>query len=276
MEAANKQVEAAKKQTDAANKTDKQTDASKVTFQDPVKANYRVTSPYGMRVHPIKKVRKMHTGIDQAAPIGTDIHASAKGVVKSVTGTANDRKGYGLMVTLKHDNGYETRYPHLSKAQVKVGQAVEKGQRIAKMGSSGSSTGSHLHFEVLKNGKRLDPAFALKRGGSYSPSVGGYETTRGTGALASQGTVKANTDKAVFDHYKQQEAYWKNRNVDDKSQHLDEQRHEQAIEFIKELREKSHEAISEFYKTAGVNGIEGLIARNPAELTLDLSSATLD
>lgn len=277
VEAANKQVEAAKKQTDAANKTDKQTDAAKVTFQDPVKANYRITSQYGMRIHPIKKVRKMHTGIDQAAPIGTDIHASAKGVVKSVTGTANDRKGYGLMVTLKHDNGYETRYPHLSKAQVKVGQVVEMGQRIAKMGSSGSSTGSHLHFEVLKNGKHLDPAFALKRGGSYSASVGGYETTRGTGSYsASQGTVKANTDKAALDYYKQQEAYWKNRNVDGKSQHLDEQRHEQAIEFIKELREKSREAISEFYKTAGVNGIEGLIARNPAELTLDLSSATLD
>ena len=273
VEAANKQVEAAKKQTDAANKTDKQ---AKVTFQDPVKANYRITSPYGMRIHPIKKVRKMHTGIDQAAPIGTDIHASAKGVVKSVTGTANDRKGYGLMVTLKHDNGYETRYPHLSKALVKVGQSVEKGQHIAEMGSSGSSTGSHLHFEVLMNGKRVDPAFALKGGGSYSASVGGYETTRGTGALASQGTVKANTDKAVSDYYKQQEAYWKNRNVDGKSQHLDEQRHEQAIEFIKELREKSSEAISEFYKTAGVNGIEGLIARNPAELTLDLSSATLD
>lgn len=265
MEAANKQVEAAKKQTDAADKTDTQ---AKVTFQDPVKANYRLTSPYGMRIHPIKKVRKMHTGIDQAAPIGTDIHASAKGVVKSVTGTANDRKGYGLMVTLKHDNGYETRYPHLSKALVKVGQAVEKGQHIAEMGSSGSSTGSHLHFEVSKNGKRLDPAFALKRGGSYSASVGGYETTRGTGALASQGTVS--------DYYKQQEAYWKNRNVDGKSQHLDEQRQEQAIEFIKELREKSREAISEFYKTAGVNGIEGLIARNPAALTLDLSSATLD
>lgn len=273
VEAANKQVEAAKKQTDAANKTDKQT---KVTFQDPVKANYRITSPYGMRVHPIKKVRKMHTGIDQAAPIGTDIHASAKGVVKSVTGTANDRKGYGLMVTLKHDNGYETRYAHLSKALVKVGQAVENGQHIAEMGASGGVTGSHLHYEVLKNGKRLDPAFALKRGGSYSASVGGYETTRGTGALASQGTVKANTDKAVLDHYKQQEAYWKNRNVDGKSQHLDEQRHEQALEFIKELREKSHEAISEFYKTAGVNGIEGLIARNPTTLTLDLSSATLD
>lgn len=273
MEAANKQVEAAKKQTDAADKTDKQ---AKVTFQDPVKANYRITSPYGMRMHPIQKVRKMHTGIDQAAPIGTDIHASAKGVVKSVTGTANDRKGYGLMVTIKHDNGYETRYAHLSKALVKVGQAVEKGQHIAETGSSGGSTGSHLHFEVLTNGKRLDPAFALKRGGSYSASVGGYETTRGTGALASQGTVKANTDKAVLDYYKQQEAYWKNRNVDGKSQHLDEQRHEQAIEFIKELREKSREAISEFYKTAGVNGIEGLIERNPATLTLDLSSATLD
>lgn len=273
VEAANKQVEAAKKQTDAANKTDKQ---AKVTFQDPVKANYRITSPYGMRMHPIKKVRKMHTGIDQAAPIGTDIHASAKGVIKSVTGTANDRKGYGLMVTIKHDDGYETRYAHTSKALVKVGQAVEKGQHIAEMGSSGGSTGSHLHYEVLKNGKRLDPAFALKRGGSYSASVGGYETTRGTGALASQGTIKANTDKAVLDYYKQQDAYWKNRNVDDKSQHLDEQRHEQAIEFIKELREKSREAISEFYKTAGVNGIEGLIARNPATLTLDLSSATLD
>ena len=273
MEAANKQVEAAKKQTDAADKTDKQ---ANVTFQDPVKANYRVSSTYGMRMHPIKKVPKMHTGIDQAAPIGTDIHASAKGVVKSVTGTANDRKGYGLMVTIKHDNGYETRYAHLSKTLVKVGQAVEKGQHIAEMGSSGGSTGSHLHFEMLKNGKRLDPAFAQKRGGSYSASVGGYETTRGTGALASQGTVKANTDKAVLDYYTQQEAYWKNRNVDGKSQHLDEQRHEQAIEFIKELSEKSREAISEFYKTAGVNGIEGLIARNPATLTLDLSSATLD
>ena len=273
MEAANKQVEAAKKQTDAADKTDKQ---AKVTFQDPVKANYRITSPYGMRMHPIKKVRKMHTGIDQAAPIGTDIHASAKGVVKSVTGTANDRKGYGLMVTIKHDDGYETRYPHLSKALVKVGQAVEKGQHIAEMGSSGASTGSHLHFEMLKNGKRLDPAFALKRGGSYSASVGGYETTRGSGRVGTQGTVNSGSDKAVLDYYKQQEAYWKNRNVDGKSQHLDEQRHEQALEFIKELREKSREAISEFYQTAGVNGIEGLIARNPATLTLDLSSATLD
>ena len=127
-----------------------------------------------------------------------------------------------------------------------------------------SSTGSHTHFEVSKNGERLNPAFALKRGGSYSASVGGYETTRGTGALASQGTVKSNTDKSVVDYYKQQEAYWKNRNVEGKSQHLDEQRNEQALEFIKELREKSREAISEFYKTAGVNGIEGLIARNPA------------
>ena len=272
-EAANKQVEAAKKQTDAVSKAGSQ---GTVTFQDPVKANYRITSPYGMRMHPIKKVRKMHTGVDQAAPMGTDIHASAKGVVKSVTGTANDRKGYGLMVTLKHDDGYETRYAHLSKALVKVGQAVEKGQHIAEMGSSGASTGSHTHFEVSKNGKRLNPAFALKRGGSYSASVGGYETTRGTGALASQGTVKSNADKSAVDYYKQQEAYWKNRNVEGKSQHLDEQRNEQALEFIKELREKSREAISEFYKTAGVNGIEGLIARNPATLTLDLSSATLD
>jgi len=140
------------------------------------------------------------------------------------------------MVTLKHDDGYETRYAHLSKALVQVGQAVEKGQHIAEMGSSGRSTGSHTHFEVSKNGKRLNPAFALKRGGSYSASVGGYETARGTGALASQGTVKSNADKSVVDYYKQQEAYWKNRNVEGKSQHLDEQRNEQALEFIKELR----------------------------------------
>jgi len=117
------------------------------------------TSGFGNRSDPFRKKRAFHSGIDFAAPIGTPIHASAGGkvVFSGVLG------GYGKTVEISHGAGLVTRYAHLSKLLVKKHQIVEPGQLIAKMGSTGRSTGPHLHFEILKDGHFVDPALYLKR-----------------------------------------------------------------------------------------------------------------
>lgn len=123
-------------------------------FKFPLASYTRISSPYGYRIHPITGTRKLHTGIDYAAPHGTAIYAAEDGVVLT-SGWVN---GYGYTVTINHGGGYVTLYAHCSKLLVSAGQSVVAGQTIAKVGSTGNSTGNHLHFEVKVNGKAVDPA----------------------------------------------------------------------------------------------------------------------
>lgn len=117
----------------------------------------RLSSGFGIRVHPISKRRRLHAGIDIAAPTGTPIVAAAPGVVIS----SGWRGGYGNAVVIDHGGGLSTLYGHCSRLLVKAGQRVTQGQRIALMGSTGYSTGPHLHFETRINGKPVNPLSRL-------------------------------------------------------------------------------------------------------------------
>ena len=112
-----------------------------------------VSSQYGWRMHPIFKTRKFHSGIDIDAPMGSTVVAAASGTVI----TAAYDSGYGYYVVVSHANGLSTLYAHNSSLSVKVGQKVSQGQQVAISGSTGFSTGPHLHFEVLKNGATTNP-----------------------------------------------------------------------------------------------------------------------
>lgn len=114
----------------------------------------RLTSKYGMRLSPIKKDKRvMHKGIDIGAKTGTPIHAVRGGTVR----VAGDRGGYGNVVIIDHGEGLSTTYAHCNSLNVKTGQKVSANQVIATVGSTGNSTGPHLHFEVRQNGKAIDP-----------------------------------------------------------------------------------------------------------------------
>ncbi len=113
----------------------------------------RVASGYGMRVHPILKYRKMHNGMDFTAPPGTPIYATGDGTVTKV-GLGS---GYGKMVIIEHGFGYKTYYAHMSKYNTKVGRKVKRGEIIGYVGNTGLSSGPHLHYEVWKNGKVVNP-----------------------------------------------------------------------------------------------------------------------
>ncbi len=128
--------------------------AEKVPLVLPLKSPYRLTSPYGPRWG------RMHKGLDMAAPYGTPIYAPADGVVVF----AGWSKGYGRLTRIRHEFGIETRYAHQAKIRVKVGQRVSRGERIGDMGSSGRSTGSHVHYEIRVNGKATNPMKFIKAG----------------------------------------------------------------------------------------------------------------
>lgn len=118
-----------------------------------------LSSRYGRRTDPFTGKVAWHNGIDMAGKRGSDIISVAAGVVV----WAENRGGYGLLVEINHGNGYVTRYAHNQDIVVKVGDVVTRGQTIAKMGSSGRSTGPHTHFEVLKDGKSQDPVKYIYR-----------------------------------------------------------------------------------------------------------------
>ncbi len=110
-------------------------------------------SGFGVRIHPVYKIRKMHSGIDFTAPIGTPIYATGDGRVEAVGMDG----GYGRRVVIDHGYSYKTLYGHMSKFEVKPGQQVKRGDLIGHVGNSGTSTGPHLHYEVHKNGQPVNP-----------------------------------------------------------------------------------------------------------------------
>lgn len=114
----------------------------------------RISSFYGFRRDPMRGVPTMHTGIDFAGPIGTPIYSTGDGIVIEAGYSFN---GYGNEVIVDHGFGYKTRYAHLHKINVKAGQRVKRAEMIATLGSSGKSTGPHLHYEVIVRGKPVNP-----------------------------------------------------------------------------------------------------------------------
>ncbi len=114
----------------------------------------RVASGFGYRIDPIYKTPKMHTGLDFTAATGTPIYATGNGLV---TEAVYDHSGYGRHVIINHGYGYKTLYAHMVKIKVREGKRVRRGEVIGWVGSSGKSTGPHLHYEVIKNGKKINP-----------------------------------------------------------------------------------------------------------------------
>ena len=132
--------------------------AQKAPFANPVQNAFRFTSQFGFRRDPKTGGRRMHSGVDFAAGMGTPLYATADGVVIH----SGWQSGYGRLVKIQHEFGIETRYAHLSKLRVKVGQRVSRGQRIGDMGASGRVTGVHLHYEVRVGGKAVNPMIYIK------------------------------------------------------------------------------------------------------------------
>ncbi|TJY42043.1 hypothetical protein E5161_12365 [Cohnella pontilimi] len=126
----------------------------------PLHTSYRLSSPFGYRIHPITGAKKLHTGLDMAAPQGTPIYAAESGVVL----VAQWWSGYGNCIIINHGGGLWTLYGHIKNGGILVekGQTVKRGEKIALVGSTGNSTGPHLHFEVRKNETPVDPAPYLK------------------------------------------------------------------------------------------------------------------
>ncbi len=151
--------------------------AKKFLVRKPVN-NAIMRSGFGSRRHPILGYVKMHTGVDWATPYGTPIFASGNGVVE----TAGWEGGYGKYVKLKHNNGYETAYGHMSAFAkgLEPGKRVRQGQVIGFVGSTGQSTGAHVHYEILVNGRFVDPMrIKLPRGRSLDgPMIAGFEKER--------------------------------------------------------------------------------------------------
>lgn len=116
----------------------------------------RISAFYGYRIHPIYKTKIFHEGIDFSAPTGTDVYAAGDGVVVQNT---RSNYGYGNILKIDHGYGYMTVYAHLHKNLVRRGQKVKRGQVIGKVGSTGLSTGPHLHYEVRKNDRRVNPIY---------------------------------------------------------------------------------------------------------------------
>lgn len=112
-----------------------------------------LTSGFGMRTHPLLDMRRMHAGVDLAAPMGSPIVAPSDGVVRF----ANWRGGYGMFIDVDHGGGIETRYGHMSRLNVTAGQRVRAGDVLGFVGSTGLSTGPHLHYEVRVNGQPVNP-----------------------------------------------------------------------------------------------------------------------
>lgn len=127
--------------------------AAKVPFAIPVRQAFRFTSGFGVRRDPKTGGRRAHNGVDLAGPRGTPVNATADGVVVF----AGRQSGFGNLIKIRHDFGFETFYAHLNKIHVKVGDRIARGEHIGDMGNTGRSTGTHLHYEVRQSGKPVNP-----------------------------------------------------------------------------------------------------------------------
>jgi murein DD-endopeptidase MepM/ murein hydrolase activator NlpD len=152
----------------------------------------RMSSGYGIRVHPITNDKRAHKGIDYAAPTGTPIRTVGDGVVEF----AGTQRGYGNVIEIKHRDGKSTLFAHLSRIDVKKGQNVEQGSLIGAVGSTGFSTGPHLHFEFRVDGEHRDPLTLVAEGGGAAPLTAAsklvFDKTSALmrGQLAQAATVK--------------------------------------------------------------------------------------
>jgi hypothetical protein len=126
----------------------------KPVIEDALKRKMKSLSGYGIRLHPVHKVKKLHTGIDFTAPRGTPIQATGDGRVIRVE---NRKSGYGKNIVIDHGYGFTSLYAHMQKVNVKEGDTVTKGQQIGEVGSTGTSTAPHCHYEVRINGRAVNP-----------------------------------------------------------------------------------------------------------------------
>jgi murein DD-endopeptidase MepM/ murein hydrolase activator NlpD len=148
-------VNVARAQLDRLNRT-----LAAVPVRRPVMSEIDMTSGFGVRIDPFLNRPAMHTGLDFRGNIGDPIRATANGTVTH----AGWAGGYGNMVEIDHGNGMSTRYGHLSEIETNVGQAIRTGQVIGRLGSSGRSTGPHLHYETRVDGEAVDPERFLRVG----------------------------------------------------------------------------------------------------------------
>lgn len=128
----------------------------KPTIKPVSKKDYRrISSTYGYRTDPVHGGKRMHKGLDFAGPIGINIYSTGDGVVYRA---GYNTHGYGNEVIVKHHGGYMTRYGHMKTVTVKAGEKIKRGQKVGELGNTGKSTGPHLHYEVIKNGNKVNPA----------------------------------------------------------------------------------------------------------------------
>lgn len=119
----------------------------------------KVVSGFGYRYHPILHYRRLHSGIDMTAPKGTPVYATGDGVVRIAGRSSEGYSGYGIVALVDHGYGFQTLYAHMQSVKVRVGQKVKRGEQIGTVGSSGMSSGNHLHYEVIQNGNKVDPVY---------------------------------------------------------------------------------------------------------------------
>lgn len=131
------------------------------------KTQGKVISGFGMRYHPILKYRRLHAGIDITARPGTPIYATGDGVVRVAGRNQQGYGGYGVVALIDHGYGFQTLYAHMQGVNVRAGQKVKRGEKIGTVGSTGMSAGAHLHYEVILNGKKVDPVYYF--GGDLTP-----------------------------------------------------------------------------------------------------------
>lgn len=141
--------------------------ASMPAIMPVAKTQGKVISGFGMRFHPILKYRRLHSGIDITARPGTPIYATGDGVVRIAGRNPKGFSGYGVVALIDHGFGFQTLYAHMQNVTVRPGKRVKRGEQIGTVGSTGMSAGAHLHYEVIQNGKKVDPVYYF--GGDLTP-----------------------------------------------------------------------------------------------------------
>lgn len=212
----------------------------------PTAPSARYSSPFGWRIHPIKKTRRFHYGVDLGATSGTPVYAAESGTVKNIRYDG----ARGNYIDIQHNNGLVTRYQHLiRKPNFRIGATVQKGQQIANVGSTGMSTGAHLHFEVHVNGKAVDPAPYIGLG-SKKKRKGG----KGDGGIPI--SVPTRSIKWEVNEKKKTSAEKK---LDEGRKVFDEQTRAMTDEKIKayekELKSKREDKIAAFSKDVSVTNL---------------------